>query len=31
MNKDGTLKKLEAAYLLPSWGMSPSDVPLWKP
>lgn len=31
MGKDGTLKKLEAAYLLPSWGMSPSDVPLWKP
>lgn len=31
MGKDGTLKKLEAAYLLPSWGTSPADVPLWKP
>ncbi|MBC2885342.1 amino acid ABC transporter substrate-binding protein [Ochrobactrum sp. CM-21-5] len=31
MHKDGTLKKLEAAYLLPSWGTSPSEVPLWKP
>jgi polar amino acid transport system substrate-binding protein len=31
MEKDGTLKKLETAYLLPSWGTSPSDVPVWKP
>lgn len=28
---DGTLKKLEAAYLLPSWGgLSPDSVPTWK-
>ncbi|MGH6761148.1 MAG: ABC transporter substrate-binding protein [Phyllobacterium sp.] len=32
MKADGTLKKLEAAYLLPSWGgVSPDDVPTWKP
>ncbi|MBO1041308.1 ABC transporter substrate-binding protein [Brucella pituitosa] len=31
MHKDGTLKKLEEAYLLPSWGTSPDNIPLWKP
>lgn len=31
MHKDGTLKKLEEAYLLPSWGTSPDKIPLWKP
>ncbi|EMG51901.1 ABC transporter substrate-binding protein [Brucella pseudogrignonensis] len=31
MSKDGTLQKLEASYLLPSWGTSPADVPLWQP
>lgn len=31
MKADGTLKKLEAAYLLPSWGgVSPDDIPTWK-
>lgn len=29
MKTDGTLKQLEAAYLLPSWGISPDDVPTW--
>ena len=32
LQADGTMKKLEAAYLLPSWGgVSPDDVPDWKP
>ena len=32
LQADGTMKKLEAAYLLPSWGgVSPDDVPEWKP
>lgn len=32
LKADGTLKKLEAAYLLPSWGgVSPDDVPTWNP
>jgi len=31
MQQDGTLKKLEAAYLLPSWGTAPDEVPLWQP
>ncbi|UDL88899.1 ABC transporter substrate-binding protein [Mesorhizobium sp. PAMC28654] len=31
LTNDGTLKKLEAAYLLPSWGgLSPDSVPVWK-
>jgi len=31
LKDDGTLKKLEAAYLLPSWGgISPDSVPVWK-
>jgi polar amino acid transport system substrate-binding protein len=31
LKDDGTLKKLEQAYLLPSWGgVSPDDVPTWK-
>ena len=31
LKNDGTLKKLEAAYLLPSWGgLSPDSVPAWK-
>lgn len=31
LKEDGTLKKLEEAYLLPSWGVSPDTVPAWKP
>ncbi|MBB4105447.1 ABC transporter substrate-binding protein [Allorhizobium borbori] len=31
LKADGTLKKLEEAYLLPQWGKSPSDIPFWKP
>ena len=31
LKEDGTLKKLEAAYLLPSWGVSPDTVPVWNP
>jgi polar amino acid transport system substrate-binding protein len=32
LQADGTMKKLEAAYLLPSWGgVSPAEVPEWKP
>jgi len=31
LKNDGTLKKLETAYLLPSWGgLSPDSVPAWK-
>lgn len=31
LKDDGTLKKLEAAYLLPSWGgVSPDTIPTWK-
>jgi polar amino acid transport system substrate-binding protein len=31
LKDDGTLKKLEAAYLLPSWGgVSPDSIPTWK-
>ncbi|MCZ0963923.1 ABC transporter substrate-binding protein [Paracoccus benzoatiresistens] len=31
LKEDGTLKKLEAAYLLPSWGgVSPDDVATWQ-
>jgi polar amino acid transport system substrate-binding protein len=31
LKNDGTLKKLEQAYLVPSWGgVSPDDVPTWK-
>lgn len=30
LKADGTLKELESAYLLPSWGgVSPDDVPVW--
>ncbi len=31
MKSDGTLRKLEDVYLVPKWGMSPADVPFWKP
>ncbi|WP_175995403.1 ABC transporter substrate-binding protein [Burkholderia vietnamiensis] len=31
LTSDGTLKKLEATYLAPQWGRSPSSVPFWKP
>lgn len=30
LKNDGTLKKLEQAYLVPSWGgVSPDDIPTW--
>ncbi|CAG9243384.1 Amino acid ABC transporter substrate-binding protein [Paraburkholderia unamae] len=31
LKNDGTLKKLEATYLVPQWGRSPASVAFWKP